>query len=166
MMSLFSLKLLNINSRLFDQSSREFELQENGSTIKPSNCIFGFESVDFVGNHVGGAAFRAMSEKVAQIQKAVRPQTKKPIRSFLGLSKYYRNFLPNIVAIAVPLTDATRKGVPNQAIWTDAMQNAFDTLKQRLCSTPILQFPGWNKPFVVRSDAFDIGVGAVCFSIK
>ena len=41
------------------------------------------------------------------------------------------------------------------------MQNAFDKLKQRLSSTPIFQLPDWNKPFVVRSDASDIGIGAV-----
>ena len=132
-----------------------------GLTINPSKCIFGFESVDFVGHHVGGSALNAMSDKVAQIQKAVRPQTKKQIRSFLGLSSYYRKFVPNFAAIAVPLTDATRKGAPNQVMWTEAMQNAFDTLKQRLSSTPILQLPDWNKPFVVRSDASDIGIGAV-----
>ena len=50
---------------------------------------------------------------VEKIKCAVRPRTKKEVRSFLGLTGYYRDYIPHYAAVAVPLTDLTKKGKPN-----------------------------------------------------
>ena len=88
----------------------------------------------------------------------------KQVRGFLGLAGFYRKFIPNFSEIAAPLTNLTKKDRPNQIKdWLSHHERAFQTLKSRLTSSPILRLPVFNegKPFILRSDASDIGIGAV-----
>ena len=57
------------------------------------------------------------------------PQTKKQVRAFLGVTGYYRKFIPNFATIAVPLTDLIQKNQPNQVVWTPSCAKAFEELK-------------------------------------
>ena len=136
-------------------------LRDAGLTAKPSKCKIGYESVDFLGHIVGKGLIKPQSDKVQRILSAGRPETKKQVRSFIGLANYYRKFIPNFAAIAAPITDLTKKGQPNKVQWTDAQESAFSTLKQRLASAPILRLPDPNKPYVLRTDASNVGLGAV-----
>lgn len=72
------------------------------------------------------------------------PETKKQVRSFLGLSGYYRKFIPNYAQIATPLTDLTRKNSATHVKWTSACSEAFIALKQFLCSAPVLWSPDFE----------------------
>lgn len=83
------------------------------------------------------------------------------MRSFLGLAGYYRRYVPNFSAIAGPLSDLTRKRAPSNVIWTDACEQAFLTLKDRLTSDAVVRLPDLSKDFVLRTDACDTGLGAV-----
>ena len=69
--------------------------------------------------------------------------------------------MPNFAAIAAPLTDLTKKGAPNVVRWEMAQEQAFKTLKLRLECEPILILPLDEKPFVLATDASDVGIGAV-----
>ena len=100
-------------------------------------------------------------DNVAKIRDAARPETKTQVRSFLGLTGYYRDFIPNYAAIAVPLTDLTKKGQPNKVMWGDSQEKAYMSLKKTLTSKPILKLPTMDKPFILRTDASDTGIGAV-----
>ena len=82
----------------------------------------------------------------------------------MGLAGFYRKFIPNFSEIAAPLTDLTKKDRTNRIKdWLSHHERAFQTLKSRLTSSPILRLPVFNegKPFILRSDASDIGIGAV-----
>ena len=92
---------------------------------------------------------------------ASRPRTKKEVRSFMGLVNYYRRFIPNFVAIAVPITDLTKKGNSNIVKWDEPQEHAFSTLKERLSASPILRLPDHDKGYILRTDASDVGIGAV-----
>ena len=59
------------------------------------------------------------------------------------------------------MTDLTRKGQPNKVIWKEQQENAFVSLKYALMVTPVLKLPDVNEPFILQTDAFDAGVGAV-----
>ena len=83
------------------------------------------------------------------------------MRAFLGLTGYYRNFIPNFAVIAKPLYDTLKKGASNNVIWNNTLETAFVTLKNALCKEPILQLPDPTKQFVLRTDASQDGVGAV-----
>jgi len=89
------------------------------------------------------------------------PRTKKQLRAFLGLSGYYRRFIENYAMIVAPLTDALKGGGSTTLNWSSAQDKAFAKLKELLCAKPILRLPETTKPFVLRTDASDVGLGAV-----
>lgn len=68
----------------------------------------------------------------------------KEVRSFLGLAGYYRRFIHHYASIAGPLTDLLRK---DSFKWTAIEQHAFNTLKSRLISTPVLALPNFSQEF-------------------
>ena len=79
----------------------------------------------------------------------------------MGLAGFYRKYINNFAQIAAPLTDLTKKGAPNYVKWTEVEQQAFQGLKNMLSESPILHLPDFGSAFVVRTDASNVGVGAV-----
>eukprot|EP00731_Ephydatia_muelleri_P032349 Em0023g856a len=74
---------------------------------------------------------------------------------------YYRKFIPDYASISAALSDLTKKSAPNTLHWTEPCQKAFDTLRERLCSSPVLRCPDLAAQFVLQTDASERGVGAV-----
>ena len=136
-------------------------VREAGLTLRPSKCEIGFDSVDFVGHKIGKGEIRLHVENVKKIVEAPRPETKKQVRSFLGLTGFYREYIPSYATIALPLTELTKKGLPNQVEWGVSQENAYQTLKHLLTADPVLRLPDLNEPFTLRTDASGVGVGAV-----
>ena len=135
-------------------------LEEVNMSARPKKCFFGFDQINFLGHVVGGGKMRPEEDKVEKLQKAERPQTKKQLRAFLGLSGYYRRFIPNYSTIALPLSERTKKNHPDKVIWNDTCEKAFTILKDRLSTYPIVVIPDQRLPFVLRTDASGEGVGA------
>ena len=121
-------------------------IREANLTVRPSKCFIAQEQVEFLGHVVG---------------RGLVAKTKKQVRSFLGTTNYYRNFIPNYSAIAVPLTDKLKKNEPIQVRWEQSEENAFQALKSKLNNSPILRLPDLSKTFVLRTDASQYGLGAV-----
>ena len=86
-------------------------------------------------------------------------QTVKEVRSFLGLAGYYQRFIENFSKITKPLTSLLEKSA--DFIWTDEHQMAFDELKKRLTTAPVLILPDQSKRFTVYCDASKDGLGCV-----
>eukprot|EP00112_Aurelia_sp_Birch-Aquarium-sp1_P019029 Seg4629.1 transcript_id=Seg4629.1/GoldUCD/mRNA.D3Y31 product="Retrovirus-related Pol polyprotein from transposon gypsy" pseudo=true protein_id=Seg4629.1/GoldUCD/D3Y31 len=63
--------------------------------------------------------------------------------------------------IASPLSDLTKKGLPNEVEWNDAHEKAYGTLKKMTVTKPVLRLPEITKPLVLRTDASNTGIGAV-----
>ena len=136
-------------------------IEECGLTAKPSKCHLGYSELTFLGHQVSVGQLSPENDKLEKIYKAERPQTKKQLRSFLGLAGYYRKFVPNFATIALPLTEKTKKGNPEKIVWDEQCQDAFTTLKIRLCEKPIVCLPDTKLEYTLRTDASDVGLGAV-----
>ena len=88
------------------------KLRQAGLVIRPTKCVFGSKSVEFLGHSIGENCISINEENLEKIRSAKRPTTKKEVRSFLGLANYYRDHIPSFAAIAAPLSDLTKKGLP------------------------------------------------------
>ena len=93
------------------------------------------------------------------IKNIPTPSTQKEVRSFLGHAGYYRRFIENFSKLASPFFSLLMKDA--QFLWSEACQTAFDKLKEKLSTAPILRGPNWTLPFHISSDASDIAIGAV-----
>ena len=116
-------------------------LSKAGITVKPSKCYLGYATIDFVGHRIGKGEIRTQSDKVDKVKHATIPTNVTQVRSFLGLTGYYRKFIYNYATIATPLTDLTKKGRPSRVVWTDETDKAFNQLKDSLRKDPILKLP-------------------------
>ena len=99
--------------------------------------------------------------KVDAVKQFQVPTTKSAVRTFLGLTGYYRKFITGYAELAAPLTDLTRKNAPSIVRWTERCDDAFNRLKECLCSEPILRCPDFSLPFVLQTDASGRAIGAV-----
>ncbi|XP_073019359.1 uncharacterized protein [Primulina eburnea] len=117
------------------------------------------EQVAFLGHMVSKEGIVVDPSKIESIKQWSIPKTVSEVRSFLGLAGYYRRFIADFSKIALPLTSLTRKAIKFE--WTIECQQAFQTLKDKLTSAPVLVLPCGTEDFVVYTDASKQGLGAV-----
>ncbi|GKE10763.1 putative reverse transcriptase domain-containing protein [Tanacetum coccineum] len=97
--------------------------------------------------------------KIEAIKSWAAPTTPTEVRQFLRLAGYYRRFIKGFYLISKPLTKLTQKN--KKYVWGKEEEEAFQTLKQKLCSVPILALPEGTEDFLVYCDASLKGYGAV-----
>ncbi|GJZ75804.1 putative reverse transcriptase domain-containing protein [Tanacetum coccineum] len=102
---------------------------------------------------------RRSSSKIESIKDWASPKTPTEIRQFLGLAGYYRRFIEGFSKIAKSMMKLTQKGIKFD--WGEKEENAFQLIKQKLCSAPIMALPEGSEDFVVYCDASHKGLGAV-----
>ncbi|KAJ9552858.1 hypothetical protein OSB04_016903 [Centaurea solstitialis] len=126
---------------------------------KFSKCEFWLKEVQFLGHVVTQEGIKVDPAKIEAIKDWESPKSPSEVRSFLGLAGYYRRFIEHFSAIATPLTELTRKDVKFE--WTSTCEYAFNNLKGKLTSAPILTLPNGTDGFVVYCDASKLGLGCV-----
>src|SRR5215212_5634613 len=134
-------------------------LQTATLKIKIRKCFFFLPNIAFLGHIVGRNGISADPAKIEKIKTFPIPNNLKELRGALGLFSYYKKFVKDFSKIAKPLHGLLKKDIP--FIWGEKQQKAFDFLKQRLMEAPILQYPNFEKPFVLYTDASGTGLGAV-----
>jgi hypothetical protein len=130
-----------------------------GLKLKPSKCHFAQSSVDFLGFTISDSGLAPDSKKVEAISRYPTPKDLTELRRFLGVASYYRRFISGFSDIASPLNRITQKDMP--FVWDENCENAFQTIKEQLMSSPVLAFPEPNGDYILYTDASDVGVGAV-----
>jgi len=136
-------------------------LQRYGLTCQPKKCKIGLPKIHFLGHVVDGDGIDKEIDKLKFIGKFPTPKKVKDIQRFLGICGWYNQFVKNYSDIAIPLTNMLVKG--NTWKWTAREEQAFVKLKEAVTQAPRLSSPDYTKPFVLQTDASEIGVGAVLF---
>ena len=124
-------------------------------TVKKSKCQFATYDCLYLGHRVGHGQVQPASAKIHAIQNFICPRTKKDIRSFLGLPG---GSYPTTPTSPPHYLTSRAKASVN---WTNIHQSAFELLKQSLSADPVLQGPDYMRPFILQTDASDVGIAAV-----
>ena len=140
------------------------KLAQAGLTAKPVKCKVANSQVSFLGHTIGQGVIQPMTDKLDAVAHFPRPLTKKQVRAFLGLSGYYRKFVPHYSTIASPLVELTKKSASN-TVMSETCERAFTALKSKLMSPPLLRAPDFSKKFLLQTDASNCGLGAVLAQI-
>ncbi|KAK4326756.1 hypothetical protein Pmani_002773 [Petrolisthes manimaculis] len=134
-------------------------LQDAGLKLKLSKCAFVCKQTTFLGHTIDADGIHTLQNKVHAVSNYPTPTNTDQVRSFLGLSGYYRRFIKDYALIASSLTSLLKKDVPFQ--WSETRQKSFCDLKHALTSAPVLAYPDFSKPFILNTDASYSGLGAV-----
>ncbi|GKD33154.1 putative reverse transcriptase domain-containing protein, partial [Tanacetum coccineum] len=134
-------------------------LKKEGLYAKFSKCEFWILEVQFLGHVIDNQGIYMDPAKIKSIKDWVSPKIPTEIHQFLGLTGYYRRFTEGFSKIAKPMTKLTQKKVAFE--WGDKQEAAFQTLKNKLCSAPILALPQGAENFIVYYDTSHKGLGTV-----
>ncbi|GKA21670.1 reverse transcriptase domain-containing protein [Tanacetum coccineum] len=126
---------------------------------KFSKCEFWLQEVQFLGHVVNQNGIHVDPSKIEAVKNWKAPTTPSEVQSFLGLVGYYRRFIENFSKIAKPLTSLTQKNQKYE--WGEKEEEAFQTLKNKLCDAPILSLPNGIEDLIVYCDASSQGLGCV-----
>nr|GEW43658.1 putative reverse transcriptase domain-containing protein [Tanacetum cinerariifolium] len=126
---------------------------------KFSMCEFWIPKVQFVEHVIDSKGIHVDPAKIESIKDWTSPKTPTKIRQFLGLASYYCRFIEGFSKIAKSMTKLTQKNVMFD--WGEKEEAAFQLIKQKLCSAPILALPKGSKNFIVYYDASHKGLGVV-----
>jgi len=171
---------VNAHSRTFEQHMRDLEevftrIRNAGLKLRADKCKFCFNEIEFLGYVVGKDGIKTDQKKIEKVKQFPKPKTITELNGFLGLASYYRRFIKNFSTIAKPLNDlmknieykkGTKQKEQNKIIsieekWNTKQEESFENLKKKLCTTPVLAYPDFEKEFLLYTDASGFALGAV-----
>ncbi|GKC89306.1 putative reverse transcriptase domain-containing protein [Tanacetum coccineum] len=126
---------------------------------KFSMCEFWIPKVQFLGHMIDSKCIHVDPAKIELIKDWASPKSPTEICQFLGLAGYYRRFIEGFLKFAKSMTNLTQKKVKFD--WGDKQEAAFQLLKEKLCSAPILALPEGAENFIVYCDASHKELGVV-----
>lgn len=134
-------------------------LSEANLKIQPDKCEFLRKEVAYLGHLVTPEGIKPNPSKVEAVVNFPQPTSPKEIKQFLGLSGYYRRFVPDYAKIIKPLTNLLKKNI--EFNFNEKCVQAFNRCKILLTTAPILQYPDFEKDFIISTDASQHSVGAI-----
>ncbi|XP_059360625.1 uncharacterized protein LOC132098573 [Carassius carassius] len=145
-------------------------LRAEGLKVKLEKCAFFREKVRYLGHVISAQGVATDPSKVEAVAQWPCPSTVSELRTFLGFVGYYRRFVEGFAKLAAPLhkivAELTRgkSGKHSQDLavaWSSQCEEAFQTLKRKLTTAPVLAYADFTQPFILEVDASYAGLGAV-----
>ena len=131
------------------------KLKKAGLKLKESKCDFFKKEIHYLGHLISVNGIQPLPEKLDSIHNMPKPRSPKEIKQFLGLTSYYRKFIPQFSDMARPLTKLLAHDC--EFVWTNQCDISFQMLKDTLCSALILKYPDTSKPYMLYTDASKYG---------
>ena len=135
------------------------KLKKANLKLKESKCDFFKKEIHYLGHLISVSSIQPLPEKLDSIHNMPNPRSPKEIKQFLGLTSYYRKFVPRFSDMARPLTKLLAHDCEFK--WTNQCDISFQMLKDTLCSAPILKYPDTSKPYTLYTDASKYGWAGV-----
>jgi hypothetical protein len=139
-------------------------LQREKLYVKLSKCEFGKTALVYLGHIVGGGQFKIDPSKIDVTVNWPEPKSVTIVQIFLGAFQYWMRFIPNLSFIASPLHALT--SVKNTFQWEGKQQKSFDTLKEKINTTPILTLLNLQQPFEIETNANGYAMGVVLMKYR
>ena len=127
------------------------QLRQAGLKMKHSKCDFFKSKIHYLGHLISTHGISPLPDKLDTIKNMPKLKDAKEMKHFLGLTGYYRKFVPRFADISRPLTQLTKK--ETKFMWTPECQKSFELLKSYLCGEPILKYADTSKPYTLYTDA-------------
>ena len=132
--------------------------------INPDKWDFFRMKLQFLGHIVSKDGLAVDPSKIEAVQTYQVPRSQTEVKSFWGLASYYRALVPKFAEIARCLHKASETSTKFE--WIPSAQDAFESLKMKLTSTPILAFPCLKEPFILYTEASQFAMGAVLAQVQ
>ena len=133
---------------------------EFGISINAAKSAFLVPFGKLVGHIVSERGIATDPDKVTIIASLPIPTTVSEVKGFLGHTGYYRRFIYGYATLVMPLTELLKK-TDTPPVWTSACIHAFNVVKRKLVTAPILIPPNWDKDFHIYVDASNVALGSV-----
>ncbi|XP_047533388.1 uncharacterized protein K02A2.6-like [Vanessa atalanta] len=138
-------------------------LEDAGLTIQASKCEFFKHELCYLGHIIDKNGVRKSPDKVKAILEVSKPENVTQLQSFLGLTNYYRNFIPEAASILYPLYNLLHKNVKWE--WTSIHEDAFNKIKKLMATDKYLAHFDPHATLILTVDASPVGLGAVLSQI-
>ena len=143
------------------------KLAEAVLKLKPSKCEFFKSRVNYLAHVVSEGGIGCDPKKIEAVKNWPIPVTVTDVRSFLGFTNHYHRFIQGYAKITHSLNKLISGDNANykkkKVEWTRECQVAFDELKNRCTQMPVLAYANYKKPFIVHTDASELGLGVVLY---
>ncbi len=145
-------------------------LEREGLKARLEKCAFLQQEVRYLGHVISSRGVATDPSKIEAVAQWPRPSSVTELRSFLGFSSYYRQFVEGFAKLAAPLhklvgelagVKGKQTGRSFASAWSERCQVSFEGLKGNLTTTPVLAYADFSRPFILEVDASYQGLGAV-----
>ena len=143
--------------------------RDSGVTLNPSKCILGLSQVEYVGHTISKDGLHFTRDKLDSVLNFPRPQTKRQVKSFLGLANYFRDHIKNhsnrVQALQSLVDGYDKRQARHKIQWTKDQILAFEDIRQAIDNCPLLWFVNDFSDIYLQTDASGYGIGAYLYQV-